>query len=199
MPFRGTTVAGLPRSEERGTLSRVSRLSEDPTMRRFVFWGALAITAFLAARPAAADEKKLGDDAKFLKEAISGGMLEVKLGELARDKGMDPDVKKFGERMVTDHSKANKELMALAEKKGLVPSRELMKKHQEAYDKMMSLRGAEFDRAYMRHQVKDHEEDVAEFSKESRDAQDADVKACATKMLPTLKEHLEMARKVAAK
>ena len=81
-------------------------------MRRFVFWGAvaLAVTAFLAARPAAADEKKLGDDAKFLKEAISGGMLEVKLGELARDKGMDPDVKKFGERMVTDHSKANKEL-----------------------------------------------------------------------------------------
>ena len=74
-----------------------------------------------------------------------------------------------------------------------------MKKHQEAYDKMMSLRGAEFDRAYMRHQVKDHEEDVAEFNKESKSAQDADVKACAAKMLPTLKEHLEMARKVAAK
>jgi len=169
-------------------------------MRRFVFWGAaLAVTALVAARPAAADEKKLGDDAKFLKEAISGGMLEVKLGELARDKGMDPDVKRFGERMVTDHSKGNKELMSLAEKKGLVPSRDLMKKHQEVWDKMMSLRGAQFDRAYMKRMVEDHEEDVADFNKEAKGAQDPDVKACAAKMLPTLKEHLEMAKKIAAK
>ena len=60
-------------------------------MRRFVTWAAaaVAVMAFVAVRPAAADEKKLGDDAKFLKEAISGGMLEVKLGELARDKGME--------------------------------------------------------------------------------------------------------------
>src|SRR5262249_51978333 len=159
----------------------------------------LAVAAFLAARPAAADEKKLGDDAKFLKEAISGGMLEVKLGELARDKATDPDVKAFAERMGKDHTKANKDLVSLVEKEGVTTSREMMKKHQETYDRMMSLRGAEFDRAYVRHMVKDHEEDVAEFNKESQHAQDADVKACAAKLLPTLKEHLEMVRKIVTK
>lgn len=169
-------------------------------MCRLVFWvAAVAVVSLVAARPVAADEKKLGDDAKFLKEAISGGMLEVKLGQLAQDKGSDPDVKKLGERMVTDHTKGNKELMALAEKKGLVPSRELMPKHQQVWDKLMALRGAEFDRTYTKRMVADHEEDVADFNKEAKSGQDADVRACAAKMLPTLKEHLEMARKVATK
>jgi putative membrane protein len=59
------------------------------------------------------------DDRKFIMDAAHGGMMEVKLGQMAVDKATNPDVKQFGQRMVDDHSKANSELMALASQKGI--------------------------------------------------------------------------------
>ena len=59
------------------------------------------------------------DDRKFIMEAAHGGMMEVKLGQLAVDKATNADVKQFGQRMVDDHSKANSELMELASQKGI--------------------------------------------------------------------------------
>src|SRR4051794_17400524 len=65
----------------------------------------------------AADKGPSGADKKFFNEAASGGMMEVQLGQLARDKGQTQDVKDFGSRMVTDHTKANDELKQLAQQK----------------------------------------------------------------------------------
>src|SRR5688500_14725755 len=56
-------------------------------------------------------------DAEFVTAAASGGMLEVELGKVASQKGAAAEVKKFGDHMVTDHSKANTELKSLAGKK----------------------------------------------------------------------------------
>jgi putative membrane protein len=70
----------------------------------------------------------------------------------------------------------------------------MMKKHQEMVSKLSALSGAEFDRKYMEHMVKDHEKDVAAFERESTKGSDADLKAWAAKTLPTLREHLQMAR-----
>ncbi len=56
-------------------------------------------------------------DKTFMRNAAKGGMMEVALGKLAREKGQSADVKKFGERMVTNQSKANNDLKAIAEKK----------------------------------------------------------------------------------
>ena len=58
----------------------------------------------------------------------------------------------------------------------------------------MKLSGAAFDQAYMKAMVSDHVEDVNEFKTESKSGKDADVKAWAAKTLPTLEEHLKMAR-----
>jgi putative membrane protein len=133
-------------------------------------------------------------DAKFVQMAASGGMAEVKLGQLAADRGGNDAVRKFGQRMVDDHGKANKELMALAEKKNWNVSRDLSKKDQTEFDRLSKLRGAEFDRAYAEHMLKDHEEDIALFEAEAKTGQDPDLKAWAAKTLPTLKEHLKLAR-----
>jgi putative membrane protein len=75
----------------------------------------------------------------------------------------------------------------------------MMKKHQEMVSKMSALSGADFDRKYMEHMVKDHEKDVSLFERESTRGSDADVKAWATKTLPTLRDHLRMARDTEAK
>jgi putative membrane protein len=131
-------------------------------------------------------------DEKFVMEAAMGGMMEVELGRLAAEKGMSDEVKQFGQRMVDDHSKANEELMQLASGKGITLPTGLDAKHKAMRDRMASLSGAAFDKAYKQEMLKDHRKDVAEFEKQSMKAADADLKGFAAKTLPTLKEHLSM-------
>ena len=138
-------------------------------------------------------------DKTFVSEAGMGGLAEVQMGNLALAKSENADVKAFAQRMVTDHGKANAELAQLATVKGLALAAELAGKHQQAYEHLNGLGGAEFDKAYMQHMVEDHVEDVAKFEQASTTATDADVKAFAAKTLPVLKEHLAQAQATAGK
>jgi putative membrane protein len=106
---------------------------------------------------------------------------------------MSDAVKQFGQRMVDDHGQANSELMSLASSKGMTLPTELDAKHREQVTKMSAMTGADFDRAYVKMMVSDHRKDVSEFEKQSTRVTDADLKAFATKTLPTLQEHLRMA------
>src|SRR5579872_4722539 len=199
-----SVLIGLVRSLLGGGSAGTFRIG-GPIMSRFATLIALAaVFGFGLTRLAPADDAKKADvnkgDAKFIMEAASGGMLEVKLGELAKERAKNADVRRFGERMVTDHTKANKDLMAVADKKGVKFPTELMKTHQETFDKFKDMKpGAEFDRAYMKAMVKDHEDDRQEFVKEAKEAKDDDVKAFAARTLPVIEEHLRMARDIAAK
>jgi putative membrane protein len=133
-------------------------------------------------------------DRKFVMEAAMGGMAEVELGRLAAERGSSDAVKQFGQRMVDDHSRANSELMQLASGKGITLPTALDAKHQALVTRMSRLSGAEFDRAYAREMVKDHQKTVALFQREATRGADADLKAFAQTTLPTLQEHLRMAR-----
>jgi putative membrane protein len=133
-------------------------------------------------------------DRNFLMDAAMGGMMEVELGGLATQKGASDAVKQFGQRMVDDHGKANQELMSLASTKGVTLPTELDEKHRAHVTKLSNLSGAEFDREYSKMMLSDHNKDVSAFEKESTKGADADLKAFATKTLPTLQEHLQMAR-----
>jgi putative membrane protein len=132
-------------------------------------------------------------DHNFLMDAAMGGMLEVELGRMATTQGASDAVKQFGQRMVDDHGKANQELMSLAQSKGITLPTEIDEKHKKDMTKLSSLSGAEFDREYGKMMLSDHRKDVSEFEKQSTRGTDADLKAFATKTLPTLKEHLKMA------
>jgi putative membrane protein len=132
-------------------------------------------------------------DRAFVKEAAIGGMAEVEFGNLAKEKASSADVKQFGDRMVTDHGKANDELKAWAQQKNVTLPTELDARHKATHDRLSKLSGDTFDKAYMREMVSDHEKDVAAFKKESSAAHDPDLKAWVTKTLPTLEDHLKMA------
>jgi putative membrane protein len=136
--------------------------------------------------PAAADQS-------FAMKAAQGGMAEVDLGNLAKDKASSDAVKNFGQKMVDDHTKANNELKDLAAKQNITLPTSLAAKDQAEKDRLSKLSGAAFDRAYMKHMVADHRKDVAEFKKESSSGKNADLKAWAGKTVPTLEEHLKMA------
>lgn len=140
-----------------------------------------------------------GSDADFMKEAAVGGMAEVEMGRLAASKATSPDVKKFGQMMVEDHSKANEELKALAAKKNVTLPTDLDQDHKSTMEELRGKSGADFDSDYVEEMVDDHEEDVAAFEKQAQSATDPDVKAWAAKTLPVLKKHLEAIKSIQAK
>lgn len=133
-------------------------------------------------------------DRNFMQDAAMGGLLEVELGHVAAQKGTSDAVKQFGQRMVDDHSKANTDLMTVASSKGITLPTTLDEKHQKEVTKLSALSGAEFDRAYSKLMLSDHVKDVGEFEKQSTKATDPDLKAFAAKTLPTLQEHLQLAK-----
>lgn len=134
------------------------------------------------------------DERNFVMEAAMGGMMEVELGKLAAQQGTSDVVKQFGQRMVDDHSKANMELQQVASSKGLTLPTGLDEKHKNELAKYSKMTGPEFDKAYSKAMLSDHVKDVAAFEKESTKGNDADIKAFASKTLPTLREHLDMAK-----
>lgn len=138
-------------------------------------------------------------DSDFLKEAGLGGMAEVEMGKLASTKAANAEVKKFAQMMVTDHSKANEELKALASRKGVTIPAELDSSHKATLDGLRSQVGADFDTEYVEAMVDDHEKDVKAFEDKAKNATDPDIKAFAEKTLPVLKKHLEAIKAIQSK
>jgi putative membrane protein len=156
--------------------------------------GALCLLSLGVAAQSSSNSAQLSSsDKMFMNKAAQGGMAEVQLGQLATQNGQSDDVKKFGQRMVDDHSKANDQLKSLASQKGVTLPTDLNAKDKALKDRLSKLSGAQFDRAYIQAMVKDHKEDIAEFQKEANGGKDSDVKNWASQTLPTLQDHLKMA------
>lgn len=170
-------------------------------MRNVLLAGTVVLALTLA--PGVASAKghrktaKSMDDKTFVLKAAKGGMAEIDLGKLAAEKGSNGDVKRFGQRMADDHSKANDELKSLAKSKNIALPTDVGTKEKAAHDRLAGLSGAAFDRAYMAYMLSDHEKDVAAFRTESRSGKDPDVKGWASKTLPTLEDHLKSAQATA--
>jgi putative membrane protein len=101
--------------------------------------------------------------------------------------------------MVTDHSKANAELMQLAGRKNIQLPTDVKSDQKSEQDKLSKLSGADFDKEYVDYMTKDHEEDVSEFQKQSQSGGDAEIKAFAAKTLPTIQHHLQMIKEIKSK
>jgi putative membrane protein len=138
-------------------------------------------------------------DSTFVKKAASGGIAEVELGQLALQKASSPDVKQFAQRMVNDHTKANGQLKQVAADEHIRLPQSMSAKDKATKDTLANLSGDDFDRAYMKDMVQDHRHDVAEFERESKSAQDPAVKSFAMQTLPTLRDHLKEAQRIAPK
>ena len=142
--------------------------------------------------PVRAEESLSAEDKAFVMKASQGGMTEVQLGQLATEKGTAPEVKDFGAKMVTDHSKANSELMAIVSAKGIVLPDKLDSEHQTMVNTMKSLSVGAFDKTYVDAMVADHSKDHVLFEKEASSGQDAEIKAFAAKTDEMVKMHLSM-------
>lgn len=133
-------------------------------------------------------------DRTFVEAAARAGMAEVAAGKVAMQRAQDPAVRQFAQQMVEDHTAANEDLMKLAQQKGVAPPADPDRTHRREMDAMAKRSGADFDRAYMKAQVADHQKTVSVFEKQAKSGKDEDLKQWAAKMLPTLQQHLQRAR-----
>ena len=132
----------------------------------------------------------------FIEEAAASGMAEVRLGDLAQQKASNAEVKQFAQQLVKEHTKANSELEQIAAAQNVTPPQELKSKHQKAYDKLSKLSGDEFDKAFVKQMVQDHQAAVKLFERGSKNVTDPQVKQFASSTLPKLQNHLEEARRL---
>jgi putative membrane protein len=158
-------------------------------------WTAAAIFSIgsiglFTASPAAAAPSRA--DTRFVVKAAQGGMAEVRLGALAVRRGTREAVKRFGQKMIDDHSKANDELKEVARGKGITLPTFLSAHDRATVARLSRLHGAAFDSAYVRDMIDDHRKDIGEFRTEANLGRDADIRAFAKNTLPTLREHYRM-------
>lgn len=149
-------------------------------------------------KPSTAGKLLIDDDQKeFFAAAASSGMFEVKAAELALERAEDPEVKSFAQQMLEDHRKANEELKALAQQKGVTLPKELMSRHQAMYDELKDEQSADaFEDAYKNAMLASHKEAVTLFDEMADDAKDRDVQRFAAKTLPKLQQHGGMAKEL---
>jgi putative membrane protein len=138
------------------------------------------------------------DDKSFVEAALKGGMSEVDLGNLAVKKGASEDVRAFGQRMVTDHTKMGEHMKAVAGEIGVTPPSMAGASDIALKAELEVLSGDAFDKAYIKAMVKDHEEDLKDFKKEAADGSLPAVKSAAHDGEMVITHHLEMIRKIAA-
>ena len=137
-----------------------------------------------------------GGDAGFVERAAAGGLAEVRLGQLAQERGTSVAVKDFGAQMVADHMEAGNKLQIVARQVNLSLPAEMSPEDRSLYAKLSNLRGIAFDQVYATAMVNDHEADVADFEKEANQGQVSQVRQFASETLPTLKGHLDKAREL---
>jgi putative membrane protein len=138
-------------------------------------------------------------DRDFLIQAAQANLSEVELGRLAQRRATNADVRSFGLHMVDDHSASMAELTKLAQKKGI----RLPTGPDEAYRKnaawLSEKKGGDFDKEYVRIMVADHVQAVGLFKEQADHAAELDARSWAESTLPTLRDHLRMARDLEAK
>ena len=145
-----------------------------------------------ASSPGAATVVKMSQkDVNFIQKAAGDGAQEVENGKMAEKQAKSAEVKSMAARIVADHTRLNKELTALATRKGV--------NFNTSGVRAQNLGTGDFDRLYLTWLEQVHRADIATFEAAAKSADDKELKAWAAKALPTLKQHLAMAQSAAKK
>jgi putative membrane protein len=151
---------------------------------------AAALTLSLGAASAQDDPQSV-----FLTDATRGNIAEVKMGELAQQRGQSEAIRELGEMLVEDHSKALKESAELAKDLDVIPPAQPSAEQTQEHDALARLSSAEFDQEFAAEMVKAHQETIAKYQQQAESG-DSKVAKLAKDALPTLQKHLAMAQQL---
>lgn len=160
-----------------------------------------ALAALLASALAFAAQAQQGPtDPQIAQIVVTANQVDVDAGKLAEKKAHGKDVRQFGKQMVTDHTAVNKSAVALVTKLHVKPepsdtSASLQKGGNENLASLRKLKGKDFDKAYVDHEVAYHQAVIDAVDKTLiPSANNAELKALLEKVRPTLEAHLEHAK-----
>jgi putative membrane protein len=157
---------------------------------------ALLLSASVGPAQAVAQQAVVASDSSFIQMAGSLGLLQVRLGKLAEEKASSSVVRDFGKRMQADYAKANEEF-ATGAKQSAYPAPVLLRQHQQVVERFKGMSRSSFDKKYMAEMLNQHGEAVRLFQQESEGGRVASLKQLASRMLPTLQQHLALATQTA--
>jgi putative membrane protein len=139
------------------------------------------------------------EDKAFVRKALQGGMTEVQLGQLALQKSSNADVKQFAQKMIDDHTKLGDEMKQVGQQIGVKAPDSPSSKDKSAMAKMQALNGDDFDKAYIKDMVKDHQQDAKDFKQEAQTTTNTALKTVVVQGQQVIDEHLQMIQQIAQK
>lgn len=149
--------------------------------------------------PAVAQSASADQDKQFITQASLSDYTEITFSQLALKNAENPKVKAYAQKMITDHQKLEADMKPFADKLGVTPATALDAEHQQMYDQMTKLSGAEFDKQYMTAMDTDHHKALDAFKAEETSTQDAQLKPVVKKGEKVVAQHTAMADKMQAK
>ena len=138
----------------------------------------------------------INKDRKYIVNVDNHHMMEIRLGQMAEERGRDESVKEFGRRMARDHTELRKQWLTVISNSGMKYKSGMGPKHREKLDYLQQFSGREFDREYMTLMTKHHRGYVSYFSKEGRAANYAGVRRAVNRAIPMLQQHFQLAKRI---
>jgi putative membrane protein len=133
-------------------------------------------------------------DKRFLGQVVQASLLNIAMGKMAIERSSNDAVKEFGRKMVSDHERGLAIFKRVAARDGVTVDDQLDSKHKERLDRLAKLSGVEFDRAYVKDQLKAHQRMVSYFQSEADNSTESVAVKMATNMLPAVQSHLNDAK-----
>jgi len=130
---------------------------------------------------------------KFLKNAIEGGLTEIKASELAASHSQNKRVTFLAKMMVADHNKAGDILKKIEANNAITGKDAISAAHNQTIEELSKKSGIDFDKAYLQAMIKDHENAVLLFINATQ-IKDSTLRVFAKKTLPVIQMHLDSAR-----
>ena len=166
-------------------------------MRALQFAAGLAAASLFAVASA---QDKGPTDPQIAGIVVAANKIDVDAGKIAKSHSKNKEVQQFAQQMITDHTAVNKQASALAKKLNVKPaesdtSKSLKSAAKENEAKLKKLKGAEFDKAYVDHEVAYHEQVLGAIDKVLiPNAKNGELKALIVKVRPAIETHLEHAK-----
>ena len=146
-------------------------------------------------------------DEQVIAKVHQANQMEMQIGKMAEQKAASAKVKRYGGLLVRDHQKGDQLVTQIAKQKGLssIPEpkaetpaeKEDMQRQQALMQQLQQAEGHEFDVAFAKAMVAGHEKAVAMVVDASNQVSDADLRGTLKKLVPILKQHLEIAQRLA--
>lgn len=136
-------------------------------------------------------------DAAFAHKVAASNAAELELSRIAYVRAQSPEVRDFARQLLVDHREMSINLDNFALERGYLIAWEIQPDMATHIERLRTLDGAAFDKAYMDLMVEAHGKSVTTL--ETQAASGRETASVANASLPTVRHHLEMARALDAR